>query len=105
MEQTKKFDLFIRVTNKASPDGGAVMLFIDGPYKGVEFSINLVKLSEEGVLDFDYEIMSDHEHLVKNKDFEKELGDFVVYLLMNPDIKIGKNVPSTPNSNSPESNS
>lgn len=100
----KRFDLFIRVTDKGSTNGGAVMVFIDGPFTGVEFAINRVKI-KDNVLDFHYDVMSNHTQLIGSKDFENELGDLVVYLLENPDIKIGKNVAPTPNNNPPKSNS
>lgn len=102
MNNLQRFESFVRVTGKTSTNGGAVLTFVDGPYCGVEFAINRVSL-KENVLDFHYDVMSPHK-LWKNPNFEKELGDLVVYLLENPDIKIGYNVQSA-NSNSPESNS
>ena len=80
------------------------MYFIDGPFKDVMFAINRVAIIKENVLDFHYDILWKHPQFVSNPEFEKELGDLVVYLFEKPDIKIGKNVTST-NSNPAKSHS
>jgi hypothetical protein len=102
----RKIDQFnVVLTDAASPKGGAVAFFSDGPYAGVHFVINRVKICEN-VIDFHYDILTETpeaKSLSANKHFIQTLGDLVVYLLEVPDKIIGKNDKLTPDSHTTKS--
>jgi hypothetical protein len=77
-----------------------VLSFTEGPFAGVHFFIEKIRLEEDEkndkcLLHFDYEVVSEHKHLEKDSKLQQQIGDLVVYLLGKSDRIIGSNDKNT----------